>query len=143
MTETQLAEAVATLLRAVSTAPLSTLEVHVQDQVGYEDPDGSVTVFIIGGNEEPEAIGEQFADEVNLRIVGMIPWADTLANRQGIETLCKQIRTILRGDNRRLSAGGELATRNTNVAWEYGFTAEGADAKRTCSVTVTYRIRQS
>lgn len=143
MTETELAEGLAALLRAVDTPPLSTLEVHVQSQVGYEDEDGSVTVYIVGGREVPEAIGQQFADEVHLRMIGLIPWADTEANRRLSETLCKQLRTILRGDNRWLAAGGQVSTRNSDIAWDYGYAATNDLAKRTCQVDVTYRIQQS
>lgn len=143
MTETALAEALANLLRAVDTAPLNGLEIHVQSQVGYEDEDGSVTVYIVGGKEVPEGIGQQFADEVHLRLVGLLPWADTQANRRDSETLCKQLRTILRGDNRWLAAGGEVATKNSDVSWSYGYAATNDLAKRTCQVDVTYTVQQS
>ncbi len=142
MTETQCAEALATLLRAYATAPLKDCEVHVQSQIGYEDADGSVTVLLASGREVAEAIGDQFKDEVSFRIVGVIPFADTEANRQSIETLCAQIRYILR-DNRTLSAGGELAQRNQDITWEYGFASVGDQTQRQCTVNVVYRIPQT
>ena len=143
MTETELVEALAVLLRAETTDPLKSCEVHIESQVGYEAPGGSVTVLNPGGDEVAEAIGEQFADEVRLRLVGLLDWKDTQANRRDIKTLCKQLRTILRGDNRRLTAGGEITTRNSGISWEYGYASVGNAAKRTCQVDVVYRIRQS
>jgi len=141
MTETDLIEGVAALLRAYSNEPLASMEVHTQPQIGYEDADGFVEVSFSAGSEVFEAIGNQAADEVTLRIYAQFPFADTVVNRQKLETLCAQIRYELR-TNRGLTTSSGTATRNQQIRWNYGFASDGADARRQCEVFVTYRIPQ-
>ena len=81
------------------------------------------------------------ADEVTLRIYAQFPFADTVVNRQKLETLCAQIRYELR-TNRSLTTSSGTATRNQQIRWNYGFASDGADARRQCEVFVTYRIPQ-
>ena len=141
MTDENLAAGIAAVLRGYATAPLSACNVYEDDQLGYESL-GNVTVVITGGSEVPEAIGEQFADEISLVIVGRVLWGDTVATKLSIRNLCKQIRYCLRGTNRRLQVVSEYATRNSNISCEYGYESNVDRTFRTCQVRVTYRVPQ-
>jgi hypothetical protein len=143
MTETDLIEGLATLFRANVNEPLASCEVHTWPQIDYEGAAGYVELSFVSGREVFEAIGNQAADEVSLRIYAELKFADTEANRQSIETLCAQIRFILRtAANRRMSTDSGLATLNRDIRWEYGFNADGQVIKRYCTIWVTYRLPQ-
>ena len=139
MTDTELVEALAAKIRAVSVAPLGDLEVHEWDQVGSEDPDGSVVVRVGVGTQVHIALGEQLMDNIRLEIVALIPHGDSQANRREVASVRKQIVDLLRG-NRKLSVGGETAQTNAreNITWEYGTDGEGEKLRRYCLVSVTY-----
>ncbi len=146
MTDTALCEAIATGLRAYSTSPLSTMEVHCWSQLGYEDPNGYVVVAPVGFEEVSQGIGNHtqagytLADDLRVGIRAVIVFADTEANRQKVETLCTQIRYWLRS-NRQVTAGGQTTQRATNVTGTYGTMGEAGSPghKRYCEVNVTYR----
>ena len=142
MNDYELIEAVAAGLRAYATAPLSACEVHEWDQPGYENTTGLVVVRIAEGAQEHIAIGdtsESLQDDIALEIVGMMPEADTQANRRSMVTLREQLVDWLR-DNRTLSAGGELTTTNAQepIRWSYGTTGEGDKVRRICVVRTVY-----
>jgi hypothetical protein len=134
-------EAVAVALRGATASVLADCEVHVDDQIGLEATAGSVVIVNPETAQSHIAIGEQLEDAVQLEIIGTLAFADTQASRQNIKTLCRGIVNILR-DNRRISAGGELARTNAQepLRWRCGFVGEGDDLKRQCRVYVTYHI---
>ncbi len=146
MTDTELCEAIATGLRAYSTAPLSDVEVHCWSQLGYENPTGYVLVGPDTGEEVSQGIGPHtaagyvLADDLRVGIRAVLVFADTAANRQKVESLCTQIRYWLRS-NRQLAAGGQTAQHAGKVTWTYGFEGEVGKPghKRVCEVNVTYR----
>ena len=143
MTDTELIEALAAKLRAYATAPLASLEVHEWEQAGLENTTGSVVVDIDQGSQSHIALGddpESMEDAIALSITGIVPHADSQANRRNVVTLREQIVAVLR-QNRALTAGGENATTNARepIGWSYLLAAEGERSKRACVVTVTYR----
>lgn len=142
MTDTELVEALATVLRAYATAPLADMEVHVNDQYAYEDTDGAVVIALLGGEQRHIAIGDAVAsmmDTVRLSVTAYKPYANTSAARTAIDTVGRQILDVLR-QNRAISAGGEYATTNARVpiTWEYGYMGDQGAQYRTVTVTVAY-----
>jgi len=143
MTDTELLEGLATLLRGYTTAaPLSTASIFVWDQVAYKRGETRVTCWVNGGREQFMAIGGQADNWVDVNIRGEIPFADTQVNYQSIMSLCSQLRYGLRL-NRALSAGGTTAYLNTDCTWQLGYSGEGQEIKRTCEVKISYRIPQT
>jgi len=143
MTDTQLLEGLATLLRDYATAdPLKSANIFVWDQVAYKRGETRVTCWVNGGHEQFVAIGGQADNWVDVTIRGEVPFADTAANHQNIMDLCSQIRYVLRL-NRALAAGGATAYLNTDCKWQLGYSGEQQELKRTCEVKIAYRVPQT